>query len=461
MKRLRWMRVVGSLALLLVALVAESAEPPNFIVILGEAQGWTSASVSMDDTLPDAKSPLAHTPNLEKLAAGGMRFANFHAAAPRCTPTRAALFTGRSPAALHMTFVGEGNRGRESGYAPAASPLVPAEFVSELPAAETTLGELLQSAGYATAHFGKWHVGRVSPAQHGFAESDGATNNDGPDHVENPNPKQAFGLTERGLEFMARQAKAGKPFYLQLSHYPGRGGPDARPATYEAVRQRATSERDRRLVGAAAVTEDMDATIGLVLAQLADLHLAGRTYLFYTSDHGAIGRSANSPLASGKGTVWEGGLRVPLIARGPGIPAGACTHVAASTVDLLPTIAALAGLAGPLPAALEGGSLAAVLTAAPGAKVRRPRDEFVVHVPHYDKGDQAPAAALFLGNLKLIRSFETGAVQLFDLALDLGERRDLAPSRPREAADLDQQLSDYLATVKARLPTRNLPAPPN
>jgi arylsulfatase A-like enzyme len=453
------------LPLLLLAAVAQSAElPPNFIVILGEAQGWTSASVSMDDTLPEAKSPIARTPNLEKLAAGGMRFANFHAASPRCTPTRAALFTGRSPAALHMTFVGEGNRGRESGYAAATSPLVPAEFVSELPAAETTLAELLQRAGYATAHFGKWHVGRVSPARHGFAESDGATNNDGPDHVENPNPKQAFGLTERGLDFMARQVKAGKPFYLQLSHYPGRGGPDARPETYEAMRKRATTDRDWRLVGAAAVTEDMDATIGLVLARLDELHIAGRTYVFYTSDHGAIGRNANAPLANGKGTVWEGGLRVPLLVRGPGVRPGTCTHVAASTVDLLPTMAALAGLAGlagPLPAGLEGGSLASVLAAAPNPKVRRPREEFVVHVPHYDKGDQTPAAALFLGDLKLIRSFETGAVQLFDLVHDLGERRDLAPSRPREAAELDRQLGDYLTAVKARLPTRNPGPSPN
>src|SRR6187397_1634242 len=99
---------------------------PNFVVIMGEAQGWASSSVQMDDIVPASKSPLAQTPNLEKLAAGGMRFADFYAASPRCTPTRAALFTGRSPAALHMTFVGEGKGGRESSFSETGSKLIPA-----------------------------------------------------------------------------------------------------------------------------------------------------------------------------------------------------------------------------------------------------------------------------------------------------------------------------------------------
>ena len=438
------------------ALAMRAAEPrPNFVIIMAEAHGWASTSVQMDDAVPGSKSALAVTPNLERLAAGGMRFANFHAASPRCTPTRAALFTGRSPAALRMTFVGEGKGGRESGFSETGSRLIPAEAVQELPEAEVTMAELLKRAGYATAHFGKWHVGRVNPTRHGFDENDGANNNGGPENVESPNPKQAFGITERGLDFITRQAQAGKPFLLQISHYAGRGGTDARPETYAAVRQRATTERDARLVGSAAVTEDMDATIGLLLAKLDELGIAGRTVFIFTSDHGAQGRNANGALTNGKGTVWEGGLRVPLIVRGPGVPAGVCTRVPASTVDLLPTVAALAGVKEPLPATLEGGSLAAVLAGDAGAKVQRPREEFVVHFPHYDKDAQGPASALFLGPLKLILPYETNVPMLFDLSKDPAERTDLAKQRERETAGLAHRLTEYLQAMHAAMPAPN------
>ena len=441
----------------MLAMAASAADPvrPNFVVIMGEAQGWASSSVQMDDAVPGSKSTLAHTPALEKLAAGGMRFANFYAASPRCTPTRAAFFTGRSPATLHMTFVGEGKGGRESSFSETGSRLVPAEQVSQLPESEVTIAALLKREGYATAHFGKWHVGRVSPARHGFEENDGPNNNGGPENVENPNPKQAFGITERGMDFMERQAKAGKPFYLQVSHYAGRGGTDARAETYADVRRRAVTDRDQRLVGGAAVTQDMDTTIGMLMAKLEALGIADRTYFIYTADHGAQGRNANGPLANGKGTVWEGGIRVPLIVRGPGIKGGICTHVRATTVDIFPTIAALARVKEALPKNLEGGNLGAVLGGSPGATVQRAREEFVVHFPHYDKDEQGPASALLLGNDKLIRPYETGVLMLFDLSKDIGEQRDLAKDRAKETAALDQRLSEYLKAVGAQLPITN------
>ena len=440
------------------AVEAADLSRPNFLVILGEAQGWTSSSVQMDDAVPNSKSDLARTPNLEKLAAGGMRFANFYAASPRCTPTRAALFTGRSPAALHMTFVADGRGGgggRESSFSETGSKLVPPNASIELPASETTIAELLKRAGYATAHFGKWHVGRVSPAKHGFDESDGPTSNNGLENVENPNPKEAFGMTERGMDFMARQVKAGKPFYLQISHYPGRGGPGARPETYAAVRKRATTGQEARLVDFAAVTEDMDATIGMLLAKLDELGIANRTYVIYTSDHGAQGRNGNSPLTSGKGNVWEGGIRVPLIVRGPGVKPGACTHIRATTVDLFPTIAALAHVREPLPKGLEGASLGPVLAGAPNATVQRPREELVIHVPHYDRDSEGPASALLLDNYKLIHTYDTSALHLFDLTKDAGEQHDLATSMAPAAAALDKRLTEYLAAVNAQMPAIN------
>ena len=434
---------------------AGEASPPNFVINMAEAHGWASTSVQMDDAVAASKSSLARTPNLEKLAVGGMKFADFYAASPRCTPTRAALFTGRSPAALRMTFVGEGKGGRESGFSDTGSKLIPADATQELPESEVTMAELLKRAGYVTAHFGKWHAGRVNPSRHGFDENDGANSNGGPENVENPNPKQAFGITERGIDFMTRQAKAGKPFLLQISHYAGRGGTDARPETYTEVRKRVTNDRDARFVGNAAVTDDMDATIGMLLAKLDELKIADSTVFIFTSDHGAQGRNANGPLTNGKGTVWEGGLRVPLIVRGPGVKAGVCSHVRASTVDILPTVAALAHLKEALPTALEGGSLATVLSGNMDVKVKRPREEFVVHFPHYDKDEQGPASALLLGNLKLIHPYETGVPMLFDLSKDPAERTDLAKEKAKETADLDRRLTEYLKAMSAQTPSAN------
>jgi arylsulfatase A-like enzyme len=297
-------------------------------------------------------------------------------------------------------------------------------------------------------------VGRISPARHGFDESDGPTNNGGPENVENPNPKEAFGMTERGIDFMTRQVKAGKPFYLQISHYAGRGGTDARPETYASVRQRAQSDRDVRQVGSAAVTEDMDATIGLLLAKLDELGIANRTYVIYTSDHGAQGRNANAPLSNGKGTVWEGGLRVPLIVRGPGIPPGVCSHVVATTVDLFPTVATLARVSEPLPTGLEGGDLGRAFAGQPGP-IRRSREELVFHFPHYDKDTVGPASAILLGGFKLIHIYETNVSHLFDLSKDLREEHDLAATLSSQASSLDRRLADYLAAVHAQMPQPN------
>src|ERR1043166_4460343 len=174
MKRLR---SIVALAAVVAAAVSNDTRP-NFVVILAEAQGWAQTSVMMDDRVPESKSHIFQTPAVERLAREGMRFTFGYAASPRCTPSRAALFTGKTPAALHMTYVGVG---RDDG--PMRTALIPPEPLLELPTETTTIAELLKHAGYTTAHFGKWHVGRTAPSRHGFDESDGATNNGGPDTV--------------------------------------------------------------------------------------------------------------------------------------------------------------------------------------------------------------------------------------------------------------------------------------
>ncbi|NBV24281.1 MAG: sulfatase [Proteobacteria bacterium] len=435
MKRLRF-------ALLLACGLApfSHAAAPNFVVILGEGAGWTSSSVQMDDRNPASRGSVK-TPNLERLAAAGMRFSDGYAASPRCTPSRAALFTGRSPAALHMTFVGDGRRDE----AVLARVLAP-HAVLELPESETTLAELLQRAGYATAHFGKWHVGRASPAKHGFDEHDGANNNGGPDNVASPNPKQALAITAQGIAFLERQAKAGRPFYLQMSHYPNQeekgrsGGGKQRPPEGNAEAMGITYQ-----------------TLGQILDAVARLGLTGSTYILYTTDHGTPGR--NAPLTGGKGTVLEGGLRVPFLVSGPGVKPGACSHVRVTAMDLLPTFAELAGVKEPLPPRIEGGSFSAVLKNNGVGTVARPREEFVVHFPHYDKDALGPASAILLGDFKLIRVYETGERRLFNLAQDSAERDDLAKQLPAKVAELDQRLTAYLTAVGAQMPDIN-PAVP-
>jgi arylsulfatase A-like enzyme len=412
---------------------------PNFVVIMAEAQGWPNTSVMMDDRLSASKSAVFKTPAVERLAREGMRFAYGYALSPRCTPSRAALLTGIGPAALHMTYVGVG---RETG--PVRTALIPPEPVLEMPTAVTTVAEMLKGVGYTTAHFGKWHVGRTDPGKHGFDESDGATNNGGPDGVANPNPKQSFGMTERGIAFMRRAQLAGKPFYLQLSHYPNQ----------ERKEGGGGNGRDRDTVRAD--SDEIDKTVMQLLTALDTLGLPGRTYVIYTADHGGQGRNGNAPLSGGKGAVTEGGLRVPFLIRGPGIAGNVCSRVPVTACDVLPTIAELAGVRAALPAAVEGGSLAAVLRDQAGrGNVQRSREELVFHFPHYDMGNGGPATAILLGGYKLVRNYEKKTQRLFDLENDPGEERDLAAKLPEKAAELDARLTRYLNAVAAQLAQPN------
>ncbi len=395
--------------------------PPNFIVILGEGHGWSSLSVPMDPASPDAVNRDVPLKNFARLANNGMRFTRFYVAAPRCTPSRAALLTGKSPARLHMTFVNEGRRDNNSG----STKLLPPQTITELPDSEKTVANLLQTAGYATAHFGKWHVGRVDPTRHGFTVSDGPNNNGGPDNVADPSRVQTPRTAGLAVGFVTAQAKAGKPFYLQLDQY---------------------ASRDE------SAQEDMDKALGQLMQTVADWHIAGNTYFLYTTDHGSPGR--NLPLSGGKGLLLEGGIRVPLLISGPNIAPNSISRVPATEMDLLPTIANLAGIPA-LTAEREGGSLIPLLRAGGSGVVRRAREPLFFHYPHYDHDNGGPASAIMLGDWKLIRYYETNTVQLYDVVKDPAERRDLREEQPKITADLDKRLSDYLHAVGAQQATVN------
>ena len=436
-------------------------EAPNFVIILGEAQGWASMSEPQDDrNVTGSKSEFIRTLNLDSIAKAGVRFSDFYAGSPRCTPTRAALVTGKSPAQLHMTFVNEGRK--DGGVNPGDKVIAPL-CTTEMPVGIETMASIFKRAGYATAHFGKWHLGRANPRVHGFDENDGANSNGGPENVESPNPKQAYVIAKLGMDFITRQAQAKKPFLLQISQYPGRGPETALPETVEAVKKRLGTRLDFQRIGLAAGDEEIDNSIGLLLAKLKELGLMTNTYIIYTADHGAQGRNANGSLRNGKGTVWEGGLRVPLLIAGPGVKSGYCSHVRSSTVDVLPTVIELAGLKPDvLPDGIEGGSLVGILQQGDRAPMKRSRDELVVHFPHYDKDDLGPATAILMGNYKLIRFFEEDPRRkFFDLTNDLGEQHDMAAARPDIVATMDQRLTEYLTLVKASLPTLNPNYHPN
>ena len=204
---------LGVCALSFSALALGEETKPNIVFILIDDMGWTGTSVAVHEGIKESKSDYYQTPNLEELAAQGMTFSSAYAPSPMCTPSRASFLTGKSPAQLHITTPGPVQKARPYRK------MTPPAHITSLPAEESTIAEVLRGEGYATAHFGKWHLSGGGPGEHGFDEHDGETGNGGPGLLEDPNPKDIHGLTERAHAFMEAQAKAGKPFYLHLAHY--------------------------------------------------------------------------------------------------------------------------------------------------------------------------------------------------------------------------------------------------
>ena len=282
--------------------------------------------------------------------------------------------------------------------------------------------------------------------------SDGETDNRDAEPFKDPNPVDIFGITQRASAFMERNAREGRPFYVQLSHHALHFPENSMKETQEACRKRGPF-RPERHVEVAAMTENLDTGVGLLLDKIEQLGLADNTYVIYMSDNGAGGKGRRGPLSGGKGSLWEGGIRVPLIIRGPGVKAGACCRERVVGYDLFPTFCELAGSEGLIPDGVEGGSIVPLLAAGKGT-VDRPREELVFHFPHYQTG-YTPHSAIILGNYKLIRFYETGEARLFDLSNDLGETRDLAKQLPDRAAELNRRLEEYLKAVNAQMPAPN------
>ena len=424
---------------------AAEKNAPNFVFMLSDDQAWNGLSVAMHPDVSGSKSDICQTPHLEKLAASGLRFSAAYSPASVCSPTRVSLQTGKSPAQLHWT--------KASPIITAADgyKLIPPMHGKDLPAEETTIAEILRKAGYATAHYGKWHLGGGGPEKHGYEESDGDTGNQDAAPFTDPNPVDIFGMSERAVNFMEKNTKAGKPFFIQLSYHALHYPENALEATKEKYVQMA-SGRDEKGVLRAAITENLDTGVGMIVDGVDRLGIAENTYVIYMSDNGG-GGGGRAALSGGKGSVWEGGIRVPLIVRGPGVEPNSFCHTRVVGYDLFPTFCELAGVTELLPSGIEGGSIVSLLTGAEDP-VKRPREELVFHFPHYQSAD-GPHTAVLLGNLKLIRFYETGEQKLFDLSNDIGERRDLANQMPERVEELAARLDRYLKDVGAALPTEN------
>ena len=431
------------LAGLFVPLTALKADTnrPNIILMLADDQGWNGTSVPMHPGVPGSKSDVHKTPHLEKLASQGMRFSAAYAPAPVCSPTRISLQTGRSPAALHWTKAAPPEAGHK---------LTEPTNVKSIADSETTVAELLRGAGYATAHYGKWHISGGGPANHGYDESDGNTGNEEAFKYTDPNPVNIFGMVKSATAFMEKNKKAAKPFFIQLSWNALHAAGNANKATI-AKYQKLNLGNEKR-IQVAAITEDLDSGVGALMKAIDDLELGSTTYVIYTSDNGAGGGNRGA-LHGGKGDVYEGGIRVPLIIRGPGVKANSFCHTRIVGYDFLPTFCEWAGIAASkLPRTVEGGSFAKVI-ASGHEEVKRPRDGLVFHFPHY-QGD-SPHSAIIVGDLKLMKFYEDNHVLLFDLSKDLREQTDLSKKLPDQTAKLEKQLSDYLKYVNAQMPVPN------
>lgn len=435
---------------------AQGSKPPNIIFILADDLGWSSLSCSMDVTKPHAKSDYHETPNLCALASQGMRFSRAYAGAAICSPSRRSILYGQTPARL-------GDDSFASRYHPSVSD-------------SKTVPQLLKMIDnrYRTAHFGKWDMrAGFSPEDAGYDESDGDTGNRHGDlmtdkddkwttHFITEDPKRMFTLTSRAKNFMERQTRSGNPFYLQISHYATHVDVQSREETYAKYASKSTGRKDSH-VAFAAMLDDLDSAIGEIMKTIEQLGIAGNTYVFFMADNGATeffppvknrldhpgnfsNPMRNFPLRGGKWTLYEGGIRVPMMVTGPGIEANSHSNVPVAGWDLLPTFAALAGDAS-LARTPDGGSFASILKNKGEGSVKRATPELIFH--RYNDG--YPHSSLIDGDDKVICFWKTGKVELYDLATDPEEINDLATTHRAKAQEMARRLTDYLESVNPGL----------
>mgnify|MGYP001472296060 FL=1 len=432
------------------------AESPNFIFILADDQGWNGTSVRMIENNDLSKSDFYETPNIERIANNGIVFSNAYASAPVCAPSRYSIQFGQTPARLKMIRVGmntEHINHREKISIPKELKKI--------------------NSNYKTAHFGKWGMDST-PEAVGYDVSDGATKNvDGVfnynsnklqwSNNEADDPKKIFSITQRAINFIEENNKKNKPFFLQISHYAIHSDILARGTSYKKFNSKKTGKIHDNL-GLAAMTFDLDESIGLILDKLEELNLEN-TYLIYSSDNGSVpiitprkyyNESYNYPLSRGKWDATEGGIRVPFIVMGPGIKKTRYSETPISFSDLLPTIIEIAGNKRLKNNELDGGSFKDILNQQ-NKTVKRKTEGIVFHVPYENKiALERAHSAIIIDSLKLIKYHDNNEINLFDVKNDLSESIDLSKVfinekliKTKTAIRFEKLLDEYLSEVKA------------
>ena len=427
----------------------KKSSTPNFIFILADDQGWNGTSVKMMHDEPGSKSDYFETPNLVKFADSGMRFSNAYSSAPVCAPSRYSIQFGKTPARLSLIRVGMNT-----------DHINHEDFISIPKALKKN------NSDYRTAHFGKWGMGS-NPSALGYDVSDGPTKNIDGNFNNNKNqwqnvlkkdPKNIYSLTNRAIEFMNSSTLEKKPFYLQISHYAVHSNIESTQESYIRFKDKPKGlfQKDQ---GFAAMTYDLDQTIGILLDKVKELGIEDNTYIIYMSDNGSVPnipgakkyeKSYNYPLSRGKWDAFEGGIRVPLIISGPGIKNGSESAVPVSGSDLLPTIIELAGGKSIRLTETDGGSFMSILLNKDKKQIKRSVDGIFFHVP-YKNGIalKRPHSAVRRGDYKLIKFQDDKSVLLFNLVKDKREEFNLANQNPEKAKELEKILDDYLIEVKA------------
>ncbi len=434
---------------------------PNIIFVMADDLGYTDVACF--------GSKFYETPNLDRLAAQGMRLTNYHHH-QNCTPTRAALMSGQYSARTGVYTVGGIDR-----FDWSSRPLRPVDNVTNLPLDRVILPAALKTAGYRTAMFGKWHIGQTGdyhPGKRGFDEaivSMGAHFDfETSPKVEYPKGQYlADFLTDRAVDFIRRNRD--RPFFLYLPHFGVHSPHHAKPELIERFKNKPAVGGHHSAVYAAMIAS-VDESVGRIMATLDELKLAENTVLIFTSDNGGVGGYAragvtkakeitdNAPLRSGKGSLYEGGTRVPFIVRWPGkVPAGSSCDVPGIHVDMYPTLAAVAGAQLPAKQVFDGESLLP-LWRNPQAKLGR--EAIYQHFPGYlGAGENTwrttPVSLIHAGDWKLMEYLEDGRLELYHLREDIGETKNLAASNPAKAKELHAKLVAWRQEINAPMPTPN------
>lgn len=429
--------LLAALVLLATAFFAATtaADKPNFVLIFADDLGINDLSCYGRKDQP--------TPNLDRMAAEGIRFTCGYCAQPICSPSRAGILTGKAPGRLHLTTFLPGRPDAKSQM------VLHPKINMQLPLEETTIAEYLKDAGYTSACIGKWHLGNAGfgPKDQGFDYAYASPANTTPSDTEGG--KGEYDHTSHALQFI--DDNKDKPFFLYVPY-------NTPHIPLGAKEKLITKHKNAFYPTYAAMMETMDDCVGLILKKLKDLGLDEKTMVIFTSDNGGLSvlefaggpSTYNAPYRGGKGYVYEGGLREPTIVRWPGKIKPAVIDTPISHLDIVPTLLSIAEIPGP--PLLDGLNIAPLLF----EHRELPARTFFWHFPHYNNQGGRPAGAVRAGQWKLVTYYDTGETQLFNLLADIGETNNLAPHETAQAAHLKELHNRWLNTINAQ---RNTPNP--